>query len=511
SNIMLDDTRRPPEVRILDFGIAKLVSGSARNPTTHGRVMGTGFYMAPEQARGEKIDARADLFAFGVLLFEMITLRRTWVRNDRGGPIRAFAEPARRNEFNTPTAILNRIAHETRPLVSDFRPGLPPALDKVITWALAIEPSARPSDASALFRALQEATQGMATVLTEPNPVAGMPTQPDGPASSLGPVDPTWSRSRAVITEFSGMERSGPTLALPTDNEPNETLALPAQNEVQVTQVSTDASIPSVAAVESGIGARDPTIALPPAASGIDAGEWADDGTLVQEDVVTTEPTRAMPEPALDRTPVIMARRPTGPSGAYRGARSSVFLADASPALKTTVVIMAMLTGAALLLLAGYQMGRQTVVIQAIPVDPKVEEARGEFPLIAPGRPEAVPSAALNEPMPARARPSSSPPKEAQPPSEARAPRQPSRRRRTPPAPDPLDDLHRLMNEIRADAQDLEAVRKLGAEIEARARAVSDRTERARIQRIAQSSALLGDIEGIEQALDALTSALKSR
>ncbi|MEO1339092.1 MAG: serine/threonine-protein kinase, partial [Myxococcota bacterium] len=270
SNIMLDDTHSPPEIRILDFGIAKLASGSARNPTTQGRVMGTGFYMAPEQARGDKIDARADLFAFGVLLFEMVTLRRAWVRNDRGGPVRAFAEPARRNEFNTPTAILSRIAHETRPRPSDFRKGLNEALDKVIMSALAIDPSDRPQNATSLFLALQDAVQGILLA----NPAVSTPTLPDTTGPIQWRVDATWSRSPAVANELTGMERSGPTLALPQESE------------AQVTQVATDASIPVIAALQSGIGARDPTIEMPPAAAGASSGVWSDDGTVVQEEVV---------------------------------------------------------------------------------------------------------------------------------------------------------------------------------------------------------------------------------
>ncbi|HEX7622009.1 MAG TPA: serine/threonine-protein kinase [Anaeromyxobacteraceae bacterium] len=68
SNIMVDDARR---VRLMDFGLVKL-AGDAVHLTQHGRVVGTYRYMAPEQARGDTIDHRADLYSLGVILFELL-------------------------------------------------------------------------------------------------------------------------------------------------------------------------------------------------------------------------------------------------------------------------------------------------------------------------------------------------------------------------------------------------------------------------------------------------------
>src|SRR5207248_2851016 len=72
-------------IKILDFGLAKALSGDARSPmTSHsptlslaatqaGVVLGTAAYMSPEQAKGKEVDRRADIWAFGVILFEMLT------------------------------------------------------------------------------------------------------------------------------------------------------------------------------------------------------------------------------------------------------------------------------------------------------------------------------------------------------------------------------------------------------------------------------------------------------
>jgi serine/threonine protein kinase len=68
SNIMVDDRRW---VRLMDFGLVKLASDTA-SLTQHGKVVGTYRYMAPEQARGEPVDHRADLYSLGVILFELL-------------------------------------------------------------------------------------------------------------------------------------------------------------------------------------------------------------------------------------------------------------------------------------------------------------------------------------------------------------------------------------------------------------------------------------------------------
>ena len=79
SNIMVTESGR---VKVLDFGLAKLVEssavpGSSAN-TEAGKVVGTAAYMSPEQAQGQKVDARSDVFSFGCVLYEMLTGRRAF-------------------------------------------------------------------------------------------------------------------------------------------------------------------------------------------------------------------------------------------------------------------------------------------------------------------------------------------------------------------------------------------------------------------------------------------------
>lgn len=118
-NIMLKDAKR---ARIVDFGLAKL-AGEARL-TTKGTVVGTAHYMSPEQARGEEVDARADIWAVGVVLYEMLTGK---------APFRG----------DTQQAVIHSILHGDAEHVSRLRAGVPPALSKAVERCLKRSPDYR--------------------------------------------------------------------------------------------------------------------------------------------------------------------------------------------------------------------------------------------------------------------------------------------------------------------------------------------------------------------------------
>ena len=116
------------DAKILDFGLAKLQRGGTASSdddvateaveiTQHGAAMGTAAYMSPEQARGEKLDTRSDLFSFGLVLYEMGTGRR------------AFTGA-------TPAMIFVSLLKETPVPPSEINPAIPPDLDKLICKAM---------------------------------------------------------------------------------------------------------------------------------------------------------------------------------------------------------------------------------------------------------------------------------------------------------------------------------------------------------------------------------------
>jgi eukaryotic-like serine/threonine-protein kinase len=134
---VLDDGR----VKILDFGLAKLVAPEAMlatvaGGTAAGMILGTVGYMAPEQARGQPVDQRADIFAFGAILYEMLT------------GIRAF-------QRDTPADTLSAILH-AEPAPLEPRVGAAPSgLAPIVRRCLEKDPSKRFQSGSELARALE--------------------------------------------------------------------------------------------------------------------------------------------------------------------------------------------------------------------------------------------------------------------------------------------------------------------------------------------------------------------
>ena len=144
ANIMLTKAG----VELLDFGLARLrepivtdrgsTSPAGRDAlTSAGLVLGTLPYMAPEQVRGEEVDARADLFAFGAVLYEMLTGARAFAANSQAGLIAAILE------------------HDPPP-ISTRQPLTPPALERVVQTCLAKNPGERWQHAQDLAFALRE-------------------------------------------------------------------------------------------------------------------------------------------------------------------------------------------------------------------------------------------------------------------------------------------------------------------------------------------------------------------
>ena len=142
SNVMVTSEGR---VKILDFGLAKLLqpdAGSedvtAAGPLTEARVvLGTAAYMSPEQAEGQKLDARSDIFSFGAVLYEMATGKK------------AFSG-------SSSIAILGRIIHEDPKPPSEIAGSVPPDLERTILRCLRKDPGRRYQTMSDLRAALED-------------------------------------------------------------------------------------------------------------------------------------------------------------------------------------------------------------------------------------------------------------------------------------------------------------------------------------------------------------------
>ncbi|MBK8256973.1 MAG: serine/threonine protein kinase [Polyangiaceae bacterium] len=123
-NVFLTGDLRAPTATVLDFGISKIGDGSGTNLTKTGMIMGTPSYMAPEQARGERVDHRADVYAVGAILYAALTGQRPFDHND---------------PMVTVTAVLTRDPAPPR----SIEPTIPEALELAIQRAMAKEPAQR--------------------------------------------------------------------------------------------------------------------------------------------------------------------------------------------------------------------------------------------------------------------------------------------------------------------------------------------------------------------------------
>lgn len=133
-------------VKVMDFGLAKFTeiegevdddtTGQLRNLTARGTILGTVHYMCPEQAHGEVVDHRADIFSLGVLLYEMLSGR---------APFRGS------HTF----AVLKSIIEASPDPMTNFRSDVPPEIEAIIQKAMAKDPNDRFQTAAEMDRALR--------------------------------------------------------------------------------------------------------------------------------------------------------------------------------------------------------------------------------------------------------------------------------------------------------------------------------------------------------------------
>ena len=134
ANILIDQSGQP---MLTDFGIAKILeTGETTGLTASGVGIGTPEYMAPEQGIGSVVDARADIYALGVVFYELITGRRPY-------------------SADTPMAVLVKHINEPLPRARQFIPELPEEVEAVLFKALAKKPDERYADMGAFANALE--------------------------------------------------------------------------------------------------------------------------------------------------------------------------------------------------------------------------------------------------------------------------------------------------------------------------------------------------------------------
>jgi len=138
ANVMLTPTGA---VKVMDFGIARALADAGQTMTQTQAVVGTAQYLSPEQARGENVDARSDLYSTGCLLFELLTGRPPFIGD-------------------SPVSVAYQHVREPAPSPSQYASDVPPALDQIVLRALAKDRNERYSSASEFLADLNAFTSG---------------------------------------------------------------------------------------------------------------------------------------------------------------------------------------------------------------------------------------------------------------------------------------------------------------------------------------------------------------
>jgi serine/threonine-protein kinase len=135
---LLKSEDRFPRVKVLDFGIAKLMANNVSDLTQQGVIVGTPYYMSPEQCVGDELDARSDIYSLGVIIYESLTGRV---------PFRA----------GTPMGVALKHANEPPVPPSELRAGLPIPIENVVLRALRKHRDERQSSAMELSQEFESA------------------------------------------------------------------------------------------------------------------------------------------------------------------------------------------------------------------------------------------------------------------------------------------------------------------------------------------------------------------
>ncbi|MBM0259301.1 Stk1 family PASTA domain-containing Ser/Thr kinase [Micromonospora sp. 4G55] len=157
-NVMLTQTG---QVKVMDFGIARALASGATTMTQTSAVIGTAQYLSPEQARGESVDARSDVYAAGCVLFELICGHPPFVGD-------------------SPVSVAYQHVREAPPTPSDINPDVNPAVDAIVLKALSKNPLNRYQSAGEMRADLLRAAAG--------RPVLATPVMPQDETAHLAPT-----------------------------------------------------------------------------------------------------------------------------------------------------------------------------------------------------------------------------------------------------------------------------------------------------------------------------------
>ncbi|MFG2138696.1 Stk1 family PASTA domain-containing Ser/Thr kinase [Streptomyces sp. NPDC048650] len=165
ANVMLT---RTGQVKVMDFGIARAMGDSGMTMTQTAAVIGTAQYLSPEQAKGEQVDARSDLYSTGCLLYELLTVRPPFIGD-------------------SPVAVAYQHVREEPQKPSNFDPEITPDMDAIVLKALVKDPDYRYQSADEMRADIEAALDGQPVAAASAMGAGGF--DQDQPTTMLRPQD----------------------------------------------------------------------------------------------------------------------------------------------------------------------------------------------------------------------------------------------------------------------------------------------------------------------------------
>ncbi|MEQ9502228.1 MAG: protein kinase [Deltaproteobacteria bacterium] len=496
ANVLLDTTGDEVSARVVDFGVAKLMDADRSHATTLGRIIGTPASLAPEMAAGEEIDHRADQYSLGVLLFEMLTLRRAWVLDGEGGHQRAYDGPIPQIIENRPLGLFRRICTAARPDVREVRPELPSAIAEVVKRALAADAEDRFTSVAELGEATRNALDGVvlaevdATYVVERGRRRGSTIAPPGDVQDTTGVVPRRASSLIVASEDVSEEASVLDPAtLPTSENAVPDVPRAAQVNTQTIEVVDPAAAPTDAiAVVSRSDVPSPVVGV--------TQELAVEAPAPTPVIVPPEA-----EPPLDPTPLDGRGALGQASVAFDGASpdtTAVFDDRTRTAVRASPSRVAPIVAA----VVGIAVALVVIAVFGVPFSKREPDA------------SAVPGATAAPSVQVTAKPVEDAPPPIEP---ARSKKRRRRRaRETPivpsPPPPPVEEapkpasgrLRSMLARVKSSPSDADALEALADGLVGAAKRLSDERARDRIIRMVETSRVMADVAGLERALRAL-------
>ncbi len=180
ANVMLT---RTGQVKVMDFGIARAMGDSGMTMTQTAAVIGTAQYLSPEQAKGEQVDARSDLYSTGCLLYELLTVRPPFVGD-------------------SPVAVAYQHVREEPQPPSNFDPEITPEMDAIVLRALVKDPDYRYQSADEMRADIEACLDG----------------QPVAATAAMGAVGYGYGSDDQATTALRQADPAGQTSMLPPMN-----------------------------------------------------------------------------------------------------------------------------------------------------------------------------------------------------------------------------------------------------------------------------------------------------